>query len=295
VIPAAVVAAIILDGKKLGAEVRAEVRGEVERLTAAGVIPGLAVVLVGDDGASATYVKNKTAACREVGMRVEDHRLSATTTTAELLAKVAALNSDDAVDGILVQLPLPRGVDTVAVTLAIDPRKDVDGFHAENVGLLHLGTPRFVPCTPAGVMRLLALSGAPIEGAEAVVVGRSNIVGKPVAALLTQAHATVTICHTRTRDLPKVIGRADVVVAAVGRAGSVRGEWIKPGAIVVDVGINRDAAGRLTGDVEFAQAAQRARAITPVPGGVGPMTIAMLLSNTAKAARLRRGPRPSDG
>jgi methylenetetrahydrofolate dehydrogenase (NADP+) / methenyltetrahydrofolate cyclohydrolase len=293
VLPAGRVANV-LDGKKLGQEVRAEVRAEVERLAGAGVVPGLAVVLVGDDPGSATYVKNKTAACQKAGIRVEDHRLP-TTTTAELLALIAELNADDAVDGILVQLPLPGGIDSTEVLRSVDPRKDVDGFHPENVGLLHLGTPRFVPCTPAGVMRLLALAGTPLQGAEAVVVGRSNIVGKPVAALLTQAHATVTLCHSRTRDLPAVIGRADVLVAATGRAGMVRGSWIKSGATVIDVGINRDQSGRLCGDVEFAAASERAAAITPVPGGVGPMTIAMLLCNTALAARVRRGPPPSDG
>jgi methylenetetrahydrofolate dehydrogenase (NADP+)/methenyltetrahydrofolate cyclohydrolase len=295
VVPGALVSARILDGKALAATVRAEVRAEVERLSAAGVVPGLAVVLVGDDPASATYVKNKTAACREVGMRVEDHRMSAATSTDELLSRVAALNADDAVDGILVQLPLPAGVAATRVIEAIDPRKDVDGFHAENVGLLHLGTPRFVPCTPAGVMRLLDHAGAALAGAEAVVVGRSNIVGKPVAALLMAAHATVTVCHSKTRDLPGTIARADVVVAALGKPGAIRGSWIRPAATVIDVGINRGADGKLTGDVEFQAAAERAGAITPVPGGVGPMTIALLLRNTALAARLRREPRPSGG
>jgi methylenetetrahydrofolate dehydrogenase (NADP+)/methenyltetrahydrofolate cyclohydrolase len=287
--------AILLDGKKLGASVRAEVRAEVERLAAAGVVPGLAVVLVGDDPASATYVKNKSSACREAGIRVEDHRLPAAASTAELLARVAALNADDAVDGILVQLPLPVALDAARVIEAIDPEKDVDGFHAENVGRLHLGTPRFVPCTPAGVMRLLEFAGTTLAGADAVVVGRSNIVGKPVAALLTQANATVTLCHSKTRDLAGTVSRADVVIAAIGRVGAIRGEWIKPGATVIDVGINRGADGRLNGDVAFATACERAGAITPVPGGVGPMTIALLLENTARAARLRRAPRPSAG
>jgi len=287
--------ATVLDGKKLAASVRAEVRVEVVALAASGIVPGLSVVLVGDDPASATYVKNKTAACREVGIRVDDHCLGAETTTEELLRKVDALNHDDAVDGILVQLPLPAGIDSAAVLEALDPAKDVDGFHAVNVGLLHQGTPRFVPCTPAGVMRLIASAGTPLSGAEAVVLGRSNIVGKPVAALLTQASATVTLCHSRTRDLPAVIGRADIVVAAIGRAAFVRGSWIKPGATVIDVGINRDPAGKICGDVEFAAAAERAAAITPVPGGVGPMTIAMLLQNTALAARLRRVRPPSGG
>jgi len=287
--------AIILDGKKLSAEVRAEVRMRVETLVAGGIKPGLAVVLVGDDPASATYVRNKTKACQEVGIRVEDHRHPASITTAELVALVRDLNRNPEVDGILVQLPLPKHVEVAPVLAAMDPYKDVDGFHVESVGRLHLGEPVFVPCTPAGILRLLAMAETDLEGAEAVVVGRSNIVGKPVAALLTKANATVTLCHSRTRDLPAVVGRADVVVAAIGRARFVRGEWIKPGATVIDVGMNRDEAGKLCGDVEFAVAAERAAAITPVPGGVGPMTIAMLLWNTARAARLRRERPPSGG
>jgi len=283
--------AVLLDGKALAKRVRGEVAGEAARLRAAGVEPGLAVVLIGDDPASQIYVRGKTAGAAEVGLRTFDHRLPATTTNDEALALVAKLNADPAVDGILIQLPLPPGLDARRILFSVDPRKDVDGIHPENIGRLLMGDPRFVACTPLGVMRLCAEAGLALAGANAVVVGRSNMVGKPMVALLVNADATVTICHSKTKDLAAVVGRADLVVAAVGRAEMIRGDWIKPGAVVIDVGINRQASGKLLGDVEFAAAAERASAITPVPGGVGPMTIAMLLANTATAAaaRARRG------
>jgi methylenetetrahydrofolate dehydrogenase (NADP+)/methenyltetrahydrofolate cyclohydrolase len=279
--------ATILDGKAVAKRVRAGVAADAARLRAAGVEPGLAVVLVGDDPASQIYVRGKTAAASEAGIRVFDFRLPATATEAEILARVESLNADPAVDGILVQLPLPRGLDARKIMLSVDPRKDVDGIHPENLGRLLMGEPRFVACTPLGIMKLIEESGLALAGVDAVVVGRSNMVGKPMAALLMGANATVTVCHSKTRDLPAVVGRADLVVAAVGRPEMVRGEWIKPGAVVIDVGINRRDDGKLLGDVEFAAAAARARAITPVPGGVGPMTIAMLLANTAKSAESR--------
>ncbi len=276
----------IIDGKQVAAEVRAEVAARAAALAARGRVPGLAVVLVGDDPASAVYVRNKAKAAREAGVRAFDHVLPASTSQGELMALVARLNADSAVDGILVQLPLPSSLDARPVLEAIDPAKDVDGFHADNVGRLWSGMPRLVPCTPLGVMRLLAHEGANLRGASAVVVGRSNLVGKPMAALLLAADATVTICHSRTADLAARVAGADVLVAAIGRAELIRGAWIKPGATVIDVGMNR-VGGKLVGDVEFAAAAERAAAITPVPGGVGPMTIAMLLSNTLDAAERR--------
>jgi methylenetetrahydrofolate dehydrogenase (NADP+)/methenyltetrahydrofolate cyclohydrolase len=281
--------ATILDGKALAGRVRGEVAVEAARLRAAGIEPGLAVVLIGDDPASQIYVRGKTAGAAEVGIRTFDHRLPAATTDDEALALVAKLNADPAVDGILIQLPLPRGLDARRILFTVDPRKDVDGIHPDNIGRLLMGEPRFVACTPLGVMRLVAEAGLSLAGANAVVVGRSNMVGKPMAALLLNADATVSVCHSKTRDLAAVVGRADLVVAAVGRAEMIRGDWIKPGAVVIDVGINRQATGKLLGDVEFAAAAARASAITPVPGGVGPMTIAMLLANTVAAAAARAG------
>ena len=279
----------IIDGKAIAARVRAGLASDVAALVAGGVRPGLAVVLAGDNQASQVYVRNKTTACAEIGVRTFDHRLPASISQGELLRLISDLNANPEVDGILVQLPLPAGIDAGAVLLAIDPAKDVDGFHPDNLGRLLMGQPRFVACTPLGVMRLLEESRTPLVGADAVVIGRSNIVGKPMAALLISADATVTVCHSRSRDLAAIIGRADVVVAAVGRAQMVRGAWIKPGATVIDVGMNRGADGKLVGDVDYAGAAARARAITPVPGGVGPMTIAMLLSNTLVSARRRAG------
>jgi methylenetetrahydrofolate dehydrogenase (NADP+)/methenyltetrahydrofolate cyclohydrolase len=275
----------ILDGKALAARIRAGLAEEARALTARGAQPGLAVVLVGDDPASHIYVRKKTEACAEAGFRTFDHRLPATTSEDQLLALVAALNADRQVDGILIQVPLPKGIDARRVLLAVDPAKDVDGFHPDNLGRLLMGEPRFVACTPFGIMKLIEEAGLPLAGADAVVVGRSNTVGKPIAALLIAADATVTVCHSRTRDLAAVVGRADVLVAAVGRAEMIRGAWIKPGAVVIDVGVNRLASGKLTGDVEFDSAKERASAITPVPGGVGPMTICMLLYNTLKAAK----------
>ncbi len=274
----------VLDGKAIAARVRAEVAEEVARLRQAGVVPGLAVVLVGDDPASQVYVRNKGRACDEVGVVHFDHRLPATTTQAELSQLIAALNADPRVHGILVQLPLPAGLDSAALLAQIDPRKDVDGLLAENIGRLWSGEPRFVPCTPLGVMRLLREAGTPLAGAQAVVVGRSSLVGKPVAALLLSANATVTLCHSHTRELQAQVERADILIAAVGKPGLIAGDWIKPGATVIDVGINRLPDGRLVGDVEFERAQRRAAAITPVPGGVGPLTIAMLLQNTLRAA-----------
>ena len=275
--------ALVISGKAVAKEVRRELKQRTAALAEKGVTPGLAVVLVGDDPASAIYVKNKTRACKKVGVEHFDHYLPASTSQQELLALVDRLNNDNRVHGILVQLPLPAQIDSDAVILAIDPRKDVDGFHPANQGRLLSGNPLFVPCTPLGILRLLNEAQTPLKGAEAVIVGRSNIVGKPMAALLLAQHCTVTICHSRTRDLDAVVRRGDVVVAAVGRAELIKGDWVKPGATVIDVGMNR-VDDKLLGDVDYAAVARHARAITPVPGGVGPMTIAMLLQNTVEAA-----------
>jgi methylenetetrahydrofolate dehydrogenase (NADP+)/methenyltetrahydrofolate cyclohydrolase len=278
----------LIDGKQIAKTVRDEVAAKVREFVGRhGRKPGLHVVLAGDDAASAVYVRNKEKAAEEVGMAGAVHRLPAGVSEAELLALVMKLNADPAVDGILVQLPLPKEVRAEAVLDAIDPRKDVDGFHPVSVGALWTGKPGLVPCTPRGCMRLIAEAGASLAGARAVVIGRSNIVGKPMAALLLSEHATVTVAHSRTRDLPGVCLQADVLVAAVGRAKMVKAEWVKPGAVVIDVGMNRDEHGKLCGDVDFASVEPVAGAITPVPGGVGPMTIAMLLENTLRAAELR--------
>jgi methylenetetrahydrofolate dehydrogenase (NADP+)/methenyltetrahydrofolate cyclohydrolase len=274
----------IIDGKALAKQVRREVKVRSTELQERGVQPGLAVVLVGDDPASAVYVKGKTRACKRTGIAHFDHKLPATTTQTELLELVESLNADPAVHGILVQLPLPAQIDEATIIRAITPCKDVDGFHPVSMGNLMTGSATFAPCTPLGVMRMLQHTETPLQGAEAVIVGRSNIVGKPMAMLLLEQHATVTLCHSRTRDLGEVVSRADVVVAAVGVAELIKGAWIKPGATVIDVGINRGADDKLVGDVEFEAAAERARAISPVPGGVGPMTIALLMQNTAEAA-----------
>ena len=279
----------IIDGKAHAAALRARVAEEVRRLRQAGIAPGLAVVLVGDDPASSVYVGSKGRACREAGIASFEHRLAETTDPGELLNLVEALNADPEVHGILVQLPLPAQIDPWLVIEAIDPAKDVDGFHPVNVGRLAAGRPGLVPCTPLGALMLLRAELDDLAGAEAVVVGRSNIVGKPMAQLLLAADCTVTIAHSRTRDLPSVVGRADIVIAAVGRDSFVRGDWLKGGSTVIDVGINRRADGTLAGDVDFAAAAQRVRAITPVPGGVGPMTIACLLANTVSAACRQHG------
>jgi methylenetetrahydrofolate dehydrogenase (NADP+)/methenyltetrahydrofolate cyclohydrolase len=283
-------AATIIDGKAIAAQVRGDVAARVaERVAQGRPAPGLAVVLVGENPASEVYVRNKARATREVGMVSIDQRLPASATEAELLALIAELNRRSDVQGILVQLPLPRHIDSVKVIEAIDPGKDVDGFHPVNVGRLASGARALAPCTPTGCLILVRSVQPDLTGVEAVVIGRSNIVGKPMAQLLLGANCTVTIAHSRTRDLPAVVRRADLVVAAVGRAEMVRGDWIKPGAVVIDVGIQRvpgpGGEARLVGDVAFEEARQVAGAITPVPGGVGPMTIACLLQNTLQAAQ----------
>ncbi|UZF90265.1 bifunctional methylenetetrahydrofolate dehydrogenase/methenyltetrahydrofolate cyclohydrolase FolD [Bosea sp. NBC_00550] len=280
----------IIDGKAAAAALRAEIAREVAVIKAArGLVPGLHVVLVGEDPASKVYVASKEKLAVEIGMNSVAHRLPAETTEAELLAKLAELNADDNVDGILVQLPLPRHIDTGRIIDAIDPAKDVDGLHPINAGLLAGGKNGLVPCTPLGSMLLLKQALPSLSGLDAVVIGRSELVGRPVAQLLLQADCTVTIAHSRTRDLAAVVRRADVVIAAVGRPRMVKGDWIKPGATVIDVGINRLPDGKLIGDVDFAEAVKVAGAITPVPGGVGPMTIACLLRNTLTAFKARRG------
>ena len=280
----------IIDGTAIAAKLRGEVATAAAALRATkNIAPTLAVVLVGDDPASAVYVKSKTKAAREANVDVRDHKLPATTSQAELMQLVAALNADPIVDGILVQLPLPPHLDSDQVIRALDPAKDVDGLHPISLGYLAQGRPVFVPCTPKGCMRLLREVGADPAGQRAVVLGRSVLVGKPIALLLQNANATVTMCHSKTRDLPDEVRRADIVVAAIGRPEMVLGDWIKEGAVVLDVGINRTAEGKLVGDVQFTSAVQRARAITPVPRGVGPMTIACLLENTVEAAQRRRG------
>src|SRR3984885_2759041 len=280
--------AIVMDGKAVAAKVRSEVAIRAKEFASMfGRRPGLAVIQVGEDPASSVYVRNKRKSSLEAGIESYAHDLPATTSQADLLELVHTLNRDPRVDGILVQLPLPKGVDTNVIMDAVDPAKDVDGFHPVNTGLLAQKRPQLRPCTPFGVIRLAAEYGIALTGLRATVVGASNIVGRPMALELLLARATVTVCHTGTRDLRAEVERADVVVAAVGKAGFVPGEWIKPGAAVFDVGINRTADGALVGDVEFASAAARAGWITPVPGGLGPMTIAMLLSNTVDAANLR--------
>jgi len=285
-------AAQIIDGRAAAAEVRAQVASEVEAFTGrGGRRPGLATVLIGDDPASAVYVAGKQRASREVGMEGFDHRLPADAPAGEVIALIDRLNADDAVHGIIVQLPVPGHLDGVELTGLVDPGKDVDGLTPVSAGLLALGRPGLRPSTPVGVMLLLERAGVRLEGAEAVVIGRSNLFGKPMAQLLLAANATVTVCHSRTRDLPGVCRRADVLVAAVGRGEMVRGDWIKPGAVVIDVGMNRTQSDppALVGDVAFAEAREVASAITPVPGGVGPMTIACLLRNTLLAAEAAAG------
>ena len=304
--------ATVLDGNKIAAEIRSEVAADVKALSAAGMRPGLAVVLVGNNPASEIYVRGKVKSSGEVGLYSEQHTPSDRATTTELLDLIADLNRRDEIDGILVQLPLPAQVDSKKVLLAVDPAKDVDGFHPMNVGFLSTQRPGLVPCTPAGVMEMLERSGIKIAGQEAVVVGRSDIVGKPMAMLLLNANATVTVCHSKTRDLPAVCRRADILVAAIGRAGMITKDFVRPGTTVIDVGMNRVTdsqefarlfAGNakreetfrskgsvLVGDVH-PEVAEVAGAITPVPGGVGPLTIAMLMSNTVKAAKMRRGSR----
>jgi methylenetetrahydrofolate dehydrogenase (NADP+) / methenyltetrahydrofolate cyclohydrolase len=307
--------ATILDGNKVAAEIRAEAAGAVKSMAAAGVRPGLAVVLVGNNPASEIYVRGKVKSCEEVGIYSEKHAPAEDVSTQELLALVHDLNRRNEIDGILVQLPLPPQVDSKKILLAVDPAKDVDGFHPMNVGFLSTQRPGLVPCTPAGIMEMLQRSGIKIAGQEAVVVGRSDIVGKPMAMLLLNANATVTVCHSKTRDLPGVCRRADILIAAIGRAGMVTRDFVKPGATVIDVGMNRvtdpqefqrlfggnakreetfrTKGSVLVGDVH-PDVAEVAGAITPVPGGVGPLTIAMLMSNTVKAAKMRRGSRVAE-
>ena len=277
----------IIDGRQIAENTRSELAHSARELKdRTGVVPHLAAVLVGDDPASAVYVRNKQVACQKAGFKSTLHRLDAKAAQAELLSLVAELNADPGVHGILVQLPLPQGIDAAAILDAVHPAKDVDGFHPQNVGLMQQGRPRFLPCTPAGVMRMLEVSGIATNGKHAVVIGRSDIVGKPMAALLAQkgADATVTLCHSRTNDIGAFCREADILVAALGMPRFVKGDMVKPGAVVIDVGINR-VGERLVGDVDYAEAALIASAITPVPGGVGPMTIAMLLKNTLQAAR----------
>ena len=302
-------AAIILDGNRIAGEIRAEVASEVKTMTAAGMRPGLAVVLVGHNPASEVYVRGKVKSSGEVGIYSEQHTPPETVSTEELLELIADLNRRDEIDGILVQLPLPAHVDSKRVLMAVDPAKDVDGFHPMNVGFLSTQRPGLVPCTPAGIIEILKRSKIPIAGQEAVVVGRSDIVGKPTAMLLINGNATVTVCHSKTRDLPEVCRRADLLVVAIGRAGMITRDFVKPGATVIDVGMNqvtdraeferlfagnakreeafRTKGSTLVGDVH-PQVAEVAGAITPVPGGVGPLTIAMLMANTVRAAKLRR-------
>lgn len=287
-------AARIIDGKAIAAEVREDVARTAAALRARGIAPGLAVVLVGEDPASKVYVRNKDRAATGAGFEVQTVRLDAETQQAELLRVVAELNADPAVHGILVQLPLPAHLDSDAVVRAIDPRKDVDGLHPDNVAALMMGAPGLYPCTPSGCIELLDRAGVALEGARVCVIGRSMLVGKPVALLALARHATVTLCHSRTRDLPAVVREADVVIAAVGRPEMVRGDWLRPGCAVIDVGINRVEPKRLVGDVAFDEARAVCGAITPVPGGVGPMTIAMLLRNTAIAAARLAGIDPEE-
>ena len=276
----------LIDGKALAQEIRNGIGKDVEALVEkTGVRPGLAVVLVGDDPASAVYVRNKKKACDTAGLHVADYALASTTKQEDLLHLITQLNTDPKIHGILVQLPLPSHIDSQEVLNAVSPEKDADGFHPYNIGRLVEGNPLFVPCTPKGVIRMIESTGQAIEGKRAVVLGRSNIVGKPVAMLLLHRHATVTICHSRTKDLPGMCREADILVAAIGKAQFVKGDMVKSGAIVIDVGINRLDDGRLVGDVDFDQVKERAGWLSPVPGGVGPMTIAMLLANTVEAAQ----------
>ena len=278
--------AILIDGKKIAAETRAEIAEAVAAQKAAGATPGLAVIIVGENPASQVYVRNKHKACGEVGMYSEVIEMPGDTTEETLLAKIAELNDDDKIDGILVQLPLPKHIDEEKVINAIRPDKDVDAFHPVNTGKIMIGNPDFLPCTPAGVMVMLKKTGIDITGKNCVVVGRSNIVGKPMAMLLLGANGTVTVCHSKTKDLASVTREADILVVAIGRADFITGDMVKEGAVVIDVGMNRREDGKLTGDVDFASASERASYITPVPGGVGPMTITMLLQNTLTASKL---------
>jgi len=279
--------ASIIDGKAIAAQMREDIAAETAALAEKRVTPGLAVVLVGEDPASRVYVSMKEKACAQTGIFSDEHKLSADTSETELLKLIDQLNNDTRIDGILVQLPLPDHIDESKVLEAISPAKDVDGFHPYNVGRLVTGNPLFQPCTPYGVMKMLEKTGVDLTGKEVVVVGRSNIVGKPVALMCLAQHATVTLCHSRTANLPEKVRQADVVIAAVGRPEMIKGDWIKEGAVVIDVGVNRVGEKKLVGDVEFTAACERASAVTPVPGGVGPMTITMLLYNTLESAKRR--------
>ncbi len=280
----------IIDGKALAQTIREGIAEEVRLLEKdTGIKPGLAAILVGDDPASAVYVKNKRIACEKAGLYPQEHLLPASTTQEALLKLIHQLNVDSRIHGILVQLPLPPGIDSQAILQAVSPEKDVDGFHPVNVGRLVAGDPVFIPCTPKGVIRMIDSTGQDIAGKRAVVIGRSNIVGKPVAMLLLHRHATVTICHSRTKDLPGVVREADILIAAIGKPLFVTPDMVKEGAVVIDVGINRLADGKLVGDVDFDRVKERAGWITPVPGGVGPMTIAMLLHNTLESAKRSAG------
>ncbi len=273
----------IINGKAIAAGLRAELKAKTQQLAQTGKRPGLAVIIVGDDPASRVYVNNKKKACAEIGFYSEEYALPGNTTTEQLLLLINELNARSDINGILCQLPLPKGIDEKAVLLAISPEKDVDAFHPENVGHIMIGDSALLPCTPAGVMYLLRQAGVELTGKRAVVIGRSNIVGKPMALLLLQQNATVTVCHSRTQNLPQTVQEADVVVAAIGKAKFITKNYIKPGAVVIDVGMNRDENGKLCGDVDFESVAPVCSAITPVPGGVGPMTIAMLMQNTLTA------------
>ena len=279
----------IIDGKLVSKQVRQRVKEETEKLKAKGITPGLAVIIVGDDPASQVYVKNKEKACDEVGFYSEKYALSENTTQEELNNLVKQLNNKKEISGILCQLPLPKHLDDKEVINLIDPIKDVDAFHPVNVGAIMIGDYNFLPCTPAGVMELIHSTGVDVTGKKAVVIGRSNIVGKPMAMLLLHKHGTVTICHSRTVNLKEICANADILVAAIGKAKFVTADMVKEGAVVIDVGMNRDENGKLCGDVDFENVKDKAEAITPVPGGVGPMTIAMLMKNTLKAAKLQNG------
>lgn len=276
-----------IDGKQIAATCRAEIKEGVERLKEQGITPGLAVIVVGEDSASQVYVRNKRKACDELGIFSEEYALPAETTENELLALITRLNADERIDGILVQLPLPRHLDEKAVLNAISPEKDVDAFHPQNVGHIMVGDHYFAPCTPSGILELIDSTGVPIEGKECVVIGRSNIVGKPMAMLMLHRNATVTICHSKTKNLPEVTRRADILISAVGKAGFVTADMVKPGAVVIDVGMNRNAEGKLCGDVCYDEVSEVAGFLTPVPGGVGPMTITMLMKNTLRSAEKR--------
>lgn len=278
----------IIDGKKIAAEIKGRIKEEAGRLTAEGHQPGLAAVLVGDNPASVIYVRNKRKACEEVGIYSEEHRLPDSTTQADLKKLIARLNFDPRIHGILIQLPLPKPIDTDKILLEVSPEKDVDGLHPYNIGRLTMGSPLFVPCTPAGVMAMLDYHKIPMEGRRAVIIGRSRLVGRPVSLLLMHRNATITVCHSRTRDIPSVCREGDILVAAMGRPRFVTADMVKEGAAVIDVGINRLADGSLVGDVDFDAVSKKAGWITPVPGGVGPMTIAMLLKNTLESAKRSR-------